>query len=112
MDDEGFVCCKYADDIHLSLDVARLCVEARLSFYEGNSYPLLVDMKGIKSTSQRARDYLASVGIVQVKAGAFVTGSAMNRIIGNIFLTIDKPAVPSKLFSDETSAREWLKQYV
>jgi hypothetical protein len=112
MDQEGFLCGRYADDLHLSYDAAVSVVESRIFFAKGLSYPLLVDMRGIKSTTKEARQYLATVGATLVKAGALITGSAINRTLGNIFLTIDKPAVPVKLFTKEASAREWLKQYL
>jgi hypothetical protein len=112
MDEEGIICGKYADDVHVSFDVAKEWVEARLSICGGNSYPLLVDMKGVKSSSKRARVYLASIGALQVKAGALIVGNSVSRFLGNVFLTIDKPSAPTKLFTDEASARQWLKQYL
>ena len=112
MDEDGFLCCRYAEDLHLSLDVAVSVVESRIFFAKGNSYPLLIDMRGIKSTTKKARQYMATIGATLVKAGALITGSALNRTLGNIFLTIDKPLVPTKLFTDEVSARQWLKQYL
>jgi hypothetical protein len=65
-------------------------------------------MRGIKSTTKEARRYLATIGATLVMAGALITGSPLNRALGNIFLTIDKPSVPTKLFTSETKALEWL----
>jgi hypothetical protein len=110
--DEDFLCCRYASNLHLSLNVAKSCVESRIFFAKGKSYPLLVDMGGIKSTTREARQYMASIGATLVKGCALITGSAVNRTIGNIFLAIDKPEVPTKLFTSEANARLWLKQYV
>ena len=104
--------CKYADNLHVSLDVAKSCVEQRIYFSKGKSYPLLIDIKGIKSITRDAREYLASIGTTHVKAGALITGSPFNRTIGNIFLAIDKPLVPTKLFTSEEKARLWLKEYL
>jgi len=110
--DNGFLCCRYATDLHLSLDVAKACVEARIFFARGLAYPLLIDMKGIKSTTREARLYMASVGATLVKGAALITGSAVNRTIGNIFLKIDRPPVPLKLFTSEEKARHWLSQFL
>ena len=112
MDEEGFLCCQYAENLHLSLEVAVSIVESRIFFAKGNTYPLLIDMRGIKSTTKKAREYMATIGATLVKAGALITGSALNRTLGNIFLTIDKPLVPTKLFTNEVNARQWLKQYL
>jgi hypothetical protein len=112
MDEEGFICCQYAKDLHLSLEAAISIVESRIFFAKGNSYPLLIDMRGIKSTTKKAREYMATIGATLVKAGALITGSAVNKTIGNIFLSIDKPLVPTKLFTNEESARQWLREYL
>jgi len=103
--------CRYADNLHVSLDVARAVVESRIYFAKGRSFPLLVDMRGIKSTTREARTYLATIGCTLVTAGALITGSVFNRTLGNIFLTIDKPLVPSKLFTSEDKARTWLSGF-
>jgi hypothetical protein len=105
---DGIMYCKYANGIHVSLDVAKTIVEARIYFSKGKSYQLLIDMRGIKSTTKEARRYLATIGATLVMAGALITGSPLNRALGNIFLTIDKPSVPTKLFTSETKALEWL----
>lgn len=112
MDEEGFLCGRYAQNLHLSLEAAVSVVESRIFFAKGNSYPLLIDMRGIKSTTRQARAYMATVGSTLVKAGALITGSTINRTLGNIFLSIDKPLVPTKLFTNEESAKEWLRQYI
>jgi len=110
--DQGFLCCRYADDLHLSLDVAVFAVESRIFFAKGLSYPLLIDMRGIKSTTKQARQHMATIGATLVKGAALITGSSINRTLGNIFFSIDKPAVPLKLFTNEASARLWLMQFV
>jgi hypothetical protein len=69
-------------------------------------------MTGIKSISKEAKRYMATIGNTLVKAGALITGSTMGRTIGNISLTIDKPEVPTRLFTDEKKAKQWLRQYV
>lgn len=109
--DEDLLCARYVEDLHMTLEVAKSCVEARLLFSNGRKFALLIDMRGIKSVTPEARKYMAGVGAILVKAGAMITGSLLNRTIGNIFLTIDKPSVPSKLFTDEQKARQWLQQY-
>lgn len=108
----GMLFGRYAPDLHLSLAVAKACVEARIFYSKGQAYPLLVDMKGIKSTTREARRYMATIGATLVTAAALITGSAINRTIGNIFLKIDRPSVPLKLFTDEQKAMEWLGQFV
>lgn len=106
------MCCKYADDLHVTMEVARSVVDARIVFSKGKRYPVLVDMKGVKSSTGAARKYLATTGATLVTVGALITGSALNKTIGNLFLKIDMPPVPTKLFTNEEKARAWLRQYM
>lgn len=109
---DNILCCRYANDLHVSLEVAKSCVEARIFFSKGKSYPLLIDMKGVKSSTWAARQYLATIGATRVTAGAMITGSRLNRTLGNAFLILDRPRVPTKLFTNELKAREWLQAYL
>lgn len=109
--DDNMLCGRYANDLHMNLEIAKTCVEARLTFSQGESFALLIDMRGIKSVTPDARKYMAGVGSILVKAAALITGSPLNRTIGNIFLAIDQPPVPSRLFTDEQKARQWLRPY-
>ena len=79
---------------------------------KGISYPVLANIKGVKSITKEAREYLAEEGTRLVKAGAIIIGSPLNKMLGNIFLTINNPKVPTKLFTDEKEAKEWLRQYL
>ena len=109
---DGILCARYAANLHVSIEVAKTVVEARIFYSKGQSYPLWVDMKGIKSMTREARAYLASVGATLVTAAALITGSSVNRTLGNIFLKIDKPPVPLRLFTDEKKAMEWVRQFL
>src|SRR5688572_2145269 len=103
--------CVFAEKLDITLEIARSCVETRLKFSNGVSYPCLIDMKHIRSANKEAREYLATEGAKLVKAGALLIGSSLTRMIGNIFLSLNKPKVPSRLFTDENEARLWLKKF-
>lgn len=110
--DRGILYCKYADGLHLSLQVARAIVEERIAFSKGRPYPVLVDMKGIKSSTGAARKFMATNGTMMVVAGALITGSRLNKALGNLFLKIDMPPVPTRLFTQEYKAVAWLRTFL
>ena len=110
--EDGILFARLSASLEMTLSIAKACVESRIFFSKGESYPLLVDMTGVKATTREARKYMATVGSTLVKAGALVTGSVVSRTIGNIFLKIDRPPVPISLFTDERKARKWLLQFV
>jgi hypothetical protein len=72
-------------------------------------YPILVDMRKIRSISKEARDHFAmkdrKPGVVAI---AMVVSSPLSRIIGNFFLGLNLPAVPTRMFSDRDQAERWL----
>ncbi|MBC7865317.1 MAG: hypothetical protein IAF38_20240 [Bacteroidia bacterium] len=73
--------------------------------------PILVDLRKIKSISKEARDYFAMKNRKPgVKAIAMLIKSPVSKIIGNFFLGINLPSVPTKLFNSETKALNWLKE--
>ena len=110
--EENILHCKYAEDSHINILIARHCVQARLSFSQGISYSCFVDMRGVKSATKEAGEYLANEGAKLITAGALLIHSPLTRALGNIFLLINKPNVPGKLFTDEREAIIWLKQYL
>jgi hypothetical protein len=104
--------CKYAPNLQLSEDVARSCVEGRIFLSRGKSYPVLVDMLGVVSTTHEASEYMMSLGSTLTKANAFMTGSWVSRVLGNLILAFDKPEIPTRLFTSEEKARKWLQRFV
>lgn len=79
----------------------------------GTIYPILVNLKQIKSISKEARDHFSMKNRVPgVSAVAMLVRSPVSRVIGNFFIGINKSVVPTKLFTDESEVVSWLKQFV
>lgn len=110
--DHDILCCKFSNGLRLSLEVAKSCVEGRIFFSKGKSYPLLINMTGISSSTKDARQYMATIGVILSKADALVIKSSFLRVLGNLLLAIDKPRVPTKMFNNEEDARGWLSKFV
>lgn len=83
-----------------------------LEISAGTLYPILVDLRGISSITKEARDHFSMQGRnAQVSAVAMLVKSPVSNIIGNFFLGINKPSVPTHLFVSEAKAMKWLKQF-
>lgn len=96
----------------LDLEVAKICLDLRYAVNQGVSYPSLVDIRSIKSTTKAARDLLASEqGYRYIKTCSLIIDSSVNKYIGNFFLKISKPVAPTRLFTDEVKALDWLMQF-
>jgi hypothetical protein len=101
----------YKPGIVMNLEAAKLVVADRISIQKSTPYPVLCDMRGIKDSDKPARDYLAKEGSTLVKAVAVLIESPVTKIMANFYLTISRPTVPTKMFTDKAQALEFLKNF-
>jgi len=79
----------------------------------GEIMPMLVDTRGISTISKEARDHFSMRGRKgYVNSIAILTGNPLSKVVGNFFLGLNKPSVPTKLFTQEEKAVEWLNEYL
>jgi len=100
-----------------TLDVvsAEELVEAVFATCRGKKYAVLTDARGTSGTvTPKAREYIRNAPkMVQVRlAVAFVVDSVANRVIANLYIKINRPPNPTKVFNNEADAIVWLQQYV
>jgi hypothetical protein len=63
--------------------------------------------------SKEAREHFSTNGRdTHVSAFGIIVSSTVSRVIGNFFMGINKPPVPTRLFSDEAAATKWLLNFV
>ena len=77
----------------------------------GIKHLLLVDGRADVYLSKEAKIYSAQKKHNSPIAMAVIVSSTANRLLGNIYINFNKPEVPTKLFSTEEKAIEWLKEY-
>jgi hypothetical protein len=83
------------------------------SLYKDKKFPLLVDSRNIRSISKEARKYFSTNGReTKITSMAILVNSPLSRVIGNFFMGLNRPQVPTRLFESETEAAEWLKHYM
>lgn len=92
---------------------AQASVRVLSSLFGEGKRPLLVDMRLIKSQTRDARAFYAGQEASQYpNAVALLIGSRISMVIANFFLSVTKSTVPTKLFTDEAVAIEWLKEFL
>lgn len=111
-EESGILNCRFEDNLDLNLSISKECVKNRLDFSSGLSYPVLIDLRGLRSISKEAREYLAREGAEGISAGALLVSSPVSRIIGNLFLKVNSPSVPTRLFTSKEEARQWLISFM
>jgi hypothetical protein len=105
---------EYKPDIIIDLAAAQQIVADRLRLQNEKAYPILCDIRGIVDSDKAARDYLAQYGSVLTKAVGiiFTDRKSLSLLMITFYLRINKPQVPTKVFTDKTTALEFLKTFV
>lgn len=109
--DDWLLCIQYKKDLEITLDVAIDCTKIRMEVSENTLMPMFTDGRNIKSIQKEAREFLSKQGTKLVKAGAFLIQSPFERMIGNVFVKINRPQVPTEFFTNENEALKWLEKY-
>jgi hypothetical protein len=102
---------KYKPNTVIDLIAAKKIVEDRLWLSKGKDYPSLSFIDDLKSVTKEARDFFSKGdGIKHMKNLALLTRSPISKMLGNFWLQISKPTVPTRLFTNEDDAIAWLKE--
>ena len=102
----------YKKDKKIDLDAARQIVSDRLAFTDGRDVLALAVNLGVRNITKEARDFLASKeGVKGCIAGAIIVGSPVGSFIGNWYLSLSKPLIPSRTFTKKDAAIKWLRQF-
>ncbi|MEK7704047.1 MAG: STAS/SEC14 domain-containing protein [Myxococcota bacterium] len=97
----------------VTLEDAKETMAAYIGLCEGKRRPLLVDTKTMKALAREARLYYAGDEAARVAtAVAIIVGTPVSRVLGNFYLGLSNPRLPSRLFSSDEEALNWLKGYL
>lgn len=97
----------------VTLDDARETMAASLKINKGKRRPLLIDTKTMRSLAREARSYYAGEEAASVaSAVAILVGTPVSRVLGNFYIGLSNPRLPSRLFTSEGEALKWLKRYL
>ncbi len=108
--EDGIVRTKVKPGADVTVQFAKENSDAVNALYVDRKFPLLIDSRGIRSMTRDARNQFTTKGReTNTMAFAIIIDSSLSKVIGNFFLGINKPAVPTRLFDNETDAEAWLK---
>ena len=108
---DGVVHLTWASQVEIGLEDAIEAIQAMTELTGGRRTPLLVDPRGNRAVARSARRELAGCDSL-ASAVALIVGSPLSRMMGEFFLTVNKPRFPMRLFGDEGSAVTWLETFV
>jgi hypothetical protein len=113
LDEHGIVYARLKPQIEVGLADAEEAVRAIGSLCGGRKRPVLVDLTRARAMNRDARQYFAGAETARVEsAAALLVGSPLASAIGNFFLGLNKPLFPTRLFTSERKALEWLQTFL
>jgi hypothetical protein len=73
---------------------------------------MLMDVTYLPSSNKQTREYAAKEFPKLVKALALVCKSPMSRVLAHLFFAVVTTPLPTKMFTTEADAKQWLMQYI
>jgi hypothetical protein len=82
-----------------------------ISETQGRRRALLIDLRQGQPLDADVRHHYSGQTLVEhfLALALLVEGSPFGRMMGNVYLRVARPGIPTQLFSDEAQAVEWLK---
>ncbi len=81
----------------------------------GGEGPLMIlsDIRRMRSSTPESRALATTAEATALHRGAAViVGSTLTRMMGNLFMRLNRPAYPTRLFTEEEAAVDWLHSLV
>ena len=81
-----------------------------MSETRGQRRPLLIDIRTAQPLDADARHHYSGQTLVErfSALALLVEASPFGRMLGNVYLRVARPGIPTQLFSDEARAVNWL----
>lgn len=95
-----------------TLEESKVIIEEFKKILKGKKVCMLLQSRNSTPPSREMREYFGAEFPKFTKAIAMLAPSPLTKMVANLFFTIKKQPYPTKFFTDENEAREWLKQYL
>lgn len=96
-----------------SLAAAHENLGAAIAISQPGRRPLLVDITVCAPLEAEVRHFYSGEKLVESFAalGLLVEATPFGRVMGNIYLRVARPGIPTRLFADEGAAFAWLRTF-
>lgn len=110
LSEEGLLIVRINDGAHQSLADAKENLAVAVSETRGQRRPLLIDIRTAQPLDADARHHFSGQTLVErfSALALLIEASPLGQMIGNVYLRVARPGIPTRLFSDEVRAIEWL----
>lgn len=110
---DGIIAVNVAGNQEIGVEDVKKVVDAIYKIGSGKVFPLLIVTGEYTLPTPEARAYIATPeSDPYASAEAYVVKSFSQKLVGNVFLSFNKPSRPTRIFNSEEKALEWLKGYL
>jgi hypothetical protein len=96
----------------ISIEDAKKVVQERIKLCNNKDYPIYADVGGVISIDAATRKYFKGPEARKnAKATAMYVNTPISRFLGNLFMKVDRPIMPTKMFTNREKALKWLNQF-
>lgn len=112
--DEGIVVTRIEAGVQQSLAHAKVNLAATVDACGRRKRPLLVDISRCLPLEPAVRHYYTGEVLIAsfLALALVVEATPFGRMMGNIYLRVARPGVPTRLFPDEAGALAWLRTFL
>jgi hypothetical protein len=110
IDLRGIVITRINDGVAQSLRDAQENMAATIEVCGGARRPLLVDISRCQPLEPEVRHFYSGEILVEsfVALALLIEASPLGTMMGNVYLRIARPGIPTRLFTERASAIRWL----
>jgi hypothetical protein len=111
---DGVVIVRIRAGAHQSLADAQQNLQAALETRAGRRRPILIDISSAEALDAEVRHHYTGQILVDgfTALALLIDVSPLGRMMGNVYLRVARPGIPTQVFTDEPRAIGWLKGYL
>ncbi len=113
LSDDGVVIVRINAGARQSMTDASENLATAVAVGGGHRRPILVDIRGAQPLAADVRRLYSGQPVADafVALALLVEATAMGRLMGNVYLSVARLAIPMRLFDDEAQALAWLDRH-
>ena len=110
---EGIIHIRVTSKDEISLEQAKEIIRTEAEIGSGKQYPVLISSETFSAPTAEAREFLAKKeSNPYASAHAYIARSLAEKLMVNAFLKFNRPERPTRMFSSEKGALEWLRTFL
>jgi len=110
--DESGILCAVSKDTPRTLERQQKTYDLVKQISGNKKVCYLTEVTHVQPPDRETREYVLKESPNLFKAVAVISNSVLGRMIANILFRMKNQPYPTKMFSNENEAKEWLKQYL